>query len=94
MLPTKFRQTTEDRRQAPSDGNKMTNNDIQNITHKTKDRVTQTPLKIKGELRCYGRVSSSCSSSGTCRFTLISNPMNEERTGKCLRQVEHIRDHL
>ena len=25
---------------------KRTNNDIQNITHKTKDRVTQTPLKI------------------------------------------------
>ena len=23
----------------------MTNNDLQNITHKTKDRVTQTPLK-------------------------------------------------
>ena len=24
---------------------KMTNNDLQNITHKTRDRVTQTPLK-------------------------------------------------
>jgi hypothetical protein len=24
---------------------KRTNNDIQNITHKTKDRVTRTPLK-------------------------------------------------
>ena len=27
---------------------KRTNNDLQNITHKTKDRVTQTPL-ISGE---------------------------------------------
>ena len=27
---------------------KMTNNDLQNITHKTKDRVTRTPLKIPG----------------------------------------------
>jgi hypothetical protein len=35
-------------------------------THKTKDRVTQTPLKTLGELVCSGRVSSSCSTSGTC----------------------------
>jgi len=31
--------------------------------HKTKDRVTRTPLKTCGELRCPGRVSSSCSTS-------------------------------
>ena len=29
-------------------------------THKTKDRVTRTPLKSEGELMCSGRVSSSC----------------------------------
>jgi len=29
---------------------KKTNNDLQNITHKTKDQVTQTPLKTGGEL--------------------------------------------
>jgi hypothetical protein len=34
-------------------------------THKTRDRVTQTPLKTVGELRCSGRVSSSCFTSGT-----------------------------
>jgi len=34
-------------------------------THKTEDRVTRTPLKIRGELRCSGRVGSSCSISGT-----------------------------
>ena len=27
---------------------KRTNDDLQNITYKTKDRVTQTPLKIGG----------------------------------------------
>ena len=27
-------------------------------THKTKDRVTGTPLKTKGELRCSGRVDN------------------------------------
>jgi uncharacterized protein (UPF0333 family) len=42
---------------------KKTNNDLQNITHKTKDRVIQTPLKTGGELRCFGRVSSSCFTS-------------------------------
>jgi hypothetical protein len=36
-------------------------------THKTKDRVTQTPLKTWGEFRCSGRVGSSCSTSFTCR---------------------------
>jgi hypothetical protein len=30
---------------------KRTNNDIQNTTQKTKDRVTRIPLKIRGELR-------------------------------------------
>ena len=34
-------------------------------THKTKDRVTQTPLKVGSELRCPG---SSCSTSGTRRL--------------------------
>ena len=28
-------------------------------TYKTKDRVTRTPVKTGGELRCSGRVSSS-----------------------------------
>ena len=31
-----------------------------NITHETKDRVTRTPLKTGGELRCSRRVNSSC----------------------------------
>ena len=34
-------------------------------TYKTKDGVTQTPLKTGGKLRCSGRVSSSCSTSET-----------------------------
>jgi hypothetical protein len=67
-------------------------------TYKTKDRVTRTPLKTGGELMCSGTVCSSCSTSGTRRVNLVTNPvishMNEERTGKCLRQVEHICGHL
>jgi hypothetical protein len=42
-------------------------------TYKTKDRVTQTPLKTGSELRCSGRVSSSCSTSDTCRVNLVTN---------------------
>ena len=41
-------------------------------THKTKDRVTRTPLKLGGELMCSGRVSISCSTSGTRRVTSSS----------------------
>jgi hypothetical protein len=41
-------------------------------TYKTKDRVTRTTLKTGGELRCFGRVGSSCStSSGTRRIDIV-----------------------
>ena len=36
-----------------------------NHTHKTKDWVTLAPLKTGGELRCYERVSSSCSTQSS-----------------------------
>ena len=36
---------------------KRTNNDLQNIHIKTKDRVTRTPLKTGDELGCFGRVT-------------------------------------
>jgi len=39
---------------------KWTNNDVQNTVQKSKDRTTRTPQNIKGELRCSGRISSSC----------------------------------
>ena len=44
-------------------------------TYKTKDRVTQIPLKTGGELRCSGRVSSSCCTSYTRRVNLVTNPV-------------------
>ena len=50
-------------------------NDLQNITLKTKDRVTRTPLKTGGELGCFKKVSSSCSTSDTCRVNLVTNPV-------------------
>ena len=53
----------------------MTNNDLQNITQKTKYQVTRTPLKTGGELWCPGKVSSSCSTSGTHCVNLVTNSM-------------------
>jgi hypothetical protein len=45
-------------------------------THKIKDRVIRTTLKNGGELKCSGRVGSSCSTSGTRRVNLITNLVN------------------
>jgi hypothetical protein len=66
-------------------------------TYKTKDRVTRTPLKTGGELRCSGKVSNSCSTSVTRRVILATNPVIYHERGKdreFLRQVENIRVHL
>jgi hypothetical protein len=67
-----------------------------NHTYTTKDRVTRTPQKTGGELRFFGRVSRSCSTSGTRRVNLVTNPVMhlEWRTGKCLRQGECFCGHL
>ena len=34
-----------------------------------------SPTKNGGELRCSGRVNSSCCTSGTRRFNLVTNPV-------------------
>jgi hypothetical protein len=51
-------------------------------THKTKDQVTRTPLKTWSELRCSVRVSGSCSTSGTRRVNLVTNPVISHEWGK------------
>ena len=50
--------------------------------YKTKDRVTRTPLKSGSELRCSRRVGSSCSTSDTRRFNLVTNPVICHERGK------------
>ena len=72
---------------------KRTNNDLQKNTHKAKDRVTPTPLKTGGELICSGTVNSSCSTSGTHRVDLDTNPVISHEWVKD-REVKHIRGHL
>jgi hypothetical protein len=47
----------------------------QTTIYKTKDRVRRTPLKTRCEVRWSGRVSSSCSTSGTHRFTLTDDKL-------------------
>ena len=49
----------------------MTINDLQITAMKTKDRGTWTQPKTGNELRCSGRVSSSCSISGTRHLTVV-----------------------
>ena len=51
-------------------------------THKTKDRVTRTPLKTEVESRCFGMVSSSCSTSGTRRVDVVTNLVWSREWGK------------
>jgi hypothetical protein len=43
--------------------------------HKPSDRVTRTPLKTGGELRCSGKVNSTCSTNGILRDHLVTNPV-------------------
>ena len=50
--------------------------------YKTKDRVTRTPLKIVGEIRYSGRVSSYCSTSDTRRVNLVTNLAISHKRGK------------
>jgi len=59
---------------------KRTNNDLQNITQKTKDRVARTPL-TGGELRCSGSVGNSCFASDIHRVTLVTNPVTSHEWG-------------
>ena len=54
---------------------KWTNNDLQNIHIKLKDRETRTPQKIGSELKCSGTVGSSRSTSDTHRVDLVTNPV-------------------
>jgi hypothetical protein len=50
-------------------------------TYKTSDRVTRTLLKTGDELTCSGSVSSSCSTRGSCRVNLITNPVISHEWG-------------
>ena len=63
--------------QWPKEKGQTDKQQYRNHTHKTKGQVTRTPLKTGDELRCSGRVGSSCSSSGTRRVKLVTNPVRD-----------------
>jgi hypothetical protein len=48
---------------------------IYKYKHKTKDRVTRTPLKTGSELMYSRRVGSFCSTSGTHGVSLVIDPV-------------------
>jgi len=52
---------------------KRTNNDPQNTTQKKTSNTN--PTETGSELRCPGSVSSSCSTNGTRRVNLVTNPV-------------------
>jgi hypothetical protein len=62
-------------------------------TYKTKDRVTRTPLKTGGDLRCPGRVNGSCSTSDTRRVNLVTNPVISREWGEEIHNPEMFRIH-
>ena len=49
--------------------------------YKTKDRLTRTPQKTGGELRCSGTVISSFSTSDIRRVNLVTNPVISHERG-------------
>jgi hypothetical protein len=56
--------------------------DLQCTTWKTKHRTIQTSLKADGEIRCFWRISSSCSTCGNSSVTLVTNPVISHEWGK------------
>jgi hypothetical protein len=77
---------------------KRTNNVLQNTKQKNWRLGNTNPTKNRGEFRCFGRISSFCSTSCTRRVTLGTNLVIslecEERNGLWLRQTHYIRGHL
>jgi hypothetical protein len=55
---------------------------IYNSYTQAKDRVTRISLKTGGELRCSGKIGSSCSTSDTHRVNLVANPVISHQRGK------------
>jgi len=80
---TRIRKSKKDRQHhGQKKKDKRTNNELQINKQKTKGRVTRTPLKHPDDLRCSGRVCSSCSTSGTRRdapYSVIRHGWGKDR---------------
>ena len=71
-IPKEQSETVYRRRTDNTMAKRKVQKDKQRSTKKTKDRVTRTPLTTRGELRCSGKVSSSCSTSSIRRVNLVT----------------------
>ena len=58
--------SNQKKRQKKKTTTKNNNNDLQTTTQKTNDCATRIPITIWGKLRCFGKVSCSCSTCYTC----------------------------
>jgi hypothetical protein len=54
---------------------------FKHYTYYTRSSSTN-PTKIGGEIKCSGRISNSCSTCGTRRVTLVTNPVISHEWGK------------
>jgi hypothetical protein len=57
--------------QWPKEKDKSTNTDQQNITQKTKDRATRTPLNARGILGCSRRLAITATPVATVALLLL-----------------------
>jgi hypothetical protein len=69
-ISNKNRQHNDQKKKVQKDKRRSTKH-----TYKTKDRVTRTPLKTRGELRGSGRVWCSCSTSDTYFKSFLSSSL-------------------
>ena len=60
---------------------KRTNNDLHNIVQKSQDRATRTPIKAGDELMYPDRENRPCSTCGTRRVILVTNPVISHEWG-------------
>jgi hypothetical protein len=55
--------------------------------HTQKRSSNSNPIKNRGELRCFGRVSSSCCTSDTRRVNLVTHPVISREWGTYIYAV-------
>jgi len=77
VLQEEFEDTNDQKKKIQKDKQRLTQN-----TYKAKARVTRTPIKTGDKLMFSARVSSSCATSDTRRFDLVTKPVISHERGK------------
>lgn len=66
----------------------------QNTTQKTEECSTRTPLKVRGELTCFGKVTRSCSTNGAGTIYMCYFCQKSGYNSWTRKQREHIHGHV